>query len=503
YNLTSKVAIITYYANGTKVAETVSTLSTTPAVLTTDKTMYRATATVTLNLTAKDLNDDALNINYFTVNLPAAAIENVDVFVRSVRVGSLTIKVNGLVANSTAPQTLTFIETGPNTGIFISSPPLDLTKIRSKTGEPLRDGDSVELIYVDNINVAVASARFAIGVAAATIDIDRTTYPVPKEGDVVIHITVTSSEDNTSPTTIQTKTAYVDVYYYNGTRKSSTQVTLTETGPDTGVFTGAHRLTQDASKELINGWVTVRTVDPATGLNISKTATLTVTDASISVSKTSVKAGDTLTITVTDPDRNFDSKAIDILYVRYRYTDPTGQVQQGTWALSESGVNTATFTYTLTVGSSIKVKPGTTITLTYDDYTPSYITASSGYPATPVTRTATVAILTHTGTLTIDKAEYGLGSQMFITVNDPDLNTDITARERVYVTLRIAGQPDVPIPLYETNASSSIFIGTHEWGTSPSLIGKTFQVYYFDEADASGNPTYAIVTGTVKSWDAV
>jgi len=264
YNLTSKVASITYYGNGTKLAETVSTLSTTPATLTTDKTMYKATDMVTLNLTAPDLNDDSLNINYFTVTLLTTnqLIENVQVLVGGVNVGNLTIKVNGLVANSSASQTLTFIETGANTGIFTAS--LNLTKIRSRTGAALKNGDSLQIVYTDRINVAVTTASFTIGVAAATIDIDRTTYPVRKEGNVIIHITVTSSEDNTSPTTIQTKDAYVDVYYYNGTRKASEKVPLTETGANTGIFTGYYRLAQSNDQYFINGWGTVRTVYPAT-----------------------------------------------------------------------------------------------------------------------------------------------------------------------------------------------------------------------------------------------
>jgi len=504
YNLTSKVASIAYFANGTKVAETVSTLSTTPATLTTDKAMYKTTDIVILNLTAPDLNDDSLNINYFTAPLPSnnATISNIPVQFSGVTVGWLTIKVNGLLARSNATQTLTFVESGADTGVFTATLTLK-GKILNNANQTLKNGDSVQIIYSDSINIALTSATFTIGVAAATIDIDRTTYPVPKEGDIKIYITVTSSEDNTSPTTIQTKPAYVDVYYYNGTRKASVSVTLTETGPNTGIFTGYYTLVQNSSQYLINGWIAARTINPATGLNVSKTATLTATDASISVSKTSVKAGDTLTITVTDPDKNFNSKAVESVTVAYQYTNTTGGTKTGSWTLYESGMNTATFTRTITIGSDIKVKPGTTIRLTYMDYTPSYITASSGYPTTPVTYTATAQVASHTGTLTTDKTEYGLGSWMIVTVNDPDLNTDITANESVTVTLRVAGLPDVTITLDEANVSSSVFTGSYPWGTDSTLIGKAFQVYYFDAADAAGNPAYAIVSGTIKSWDAV
>jgi len=133
---------------------------------------------------------------------------------------------------------------------------------------------------------------------------------------------------------------------------------------------------------------------------------------------------------------------------------------------------------------------------------PSYITAASGYPSTPVARTATVKVASFTGTLSIDKTEYGLGSKMIITVNDPDLNTDITTRESVNVTLRLGNGTDIPVTLTEAMVlivQYSILHGT--WPIDPNLIGMKFMIYYKDEADANGNTVFASVTGTIKSWD--
>jgi hypothetical protein len=495
---------IKYYANGTLKAETTSTLSTTPVEITTDKTMYKKDVTVKITITAPDLNDDINNPNFFTIALPNdnSTIENIMVNDNGQRVGNFTIKVNGLLARTDSGATLTFVETGPDTNVFTAS--LSLSKIYRNDNTTLANGDTVDLIYYDCINKVTKTASFTIGVAAASISLDRTSYPVPKDGSVVIRITVTDTEANKDPSTIDPASGYLDVYYYNGTLVSSNPVPLTETGPNTGVFTGTYTLAQSSEPAFINGWVKALYVDPASGKNITATATLVATDASITTDKTVVKAGDTLTITVVDPDWNFDSKSKDSnLIVKYEYTDNTGASQSGTWSLTETDVNTATFTKTITIGSDIKVKPGTTITFKYNDSSPSYITAASGYPSTPVTRTATVKVASFTGTLSIDKTEYGLGSKMIITVNDPDLNTDITSKQSVTVTLRLGNGTDIPVTLVEDGANSAIFKNT-TWTWDPTdtnLIGMRFMIYYKDEADANGNTVFASVTGTIKSWD--
>ncbi|MEM3553795.1 MAG: hypothetical protein QW658_02420, partial [Candidatus Bathyarchaeia archaeon] len=503
YNLSATKASIQYYFNGTLKAQTISTLSTTPASITSDKTQYRATGTVKLTITAPDLNDDPANINFFTCNILGgnATISSIDVYQNSQPVGKLTIKVNGLLATGAQSQNLVFIETGEDTGIFTAS--LDLSKIYNYVNGSLANGDSVTVSYADQINSVTSSVTFTIGVAAASISLDRATYPVPKDGDVKIYLSVTDSEANTDPSTIQTRDAYVDVYYYNGTLQNSTLVPITETGPNTGVFTGTYTLPQSNDPALINGWVKALYVDPASGENITATATLVATDAAISVDMATVKAGDKFTITVTDPDNNLDSKSTQSVIVYYEYTDNTGTKQTGNWSLTETDVNTGKFTISKTVGSDIKVQPGSTMTFTYKDNSPSYITASAGYPSSPVEYTATVKVASFTGTLSIDKSEYGLGSQMVITVDDPDLNTDITTAESTQVTLRISGYPDQTLPLNEDGASSSVFSTTYPWNsTDTNLIGKVFQIYYKDSVDANGNTVYAVVTGTVKSWDA-
>jgi hypothetical protein len=492
---------IKYYANGTLKAETTSTLSTTPVEITTDKTMYKKDATVKITITAPDLNDDINNPNFFTITLPSdnSTIENIEVNDNGQRVGNFTIKVNGLPAR-TDSGTITFVETGSDTNVFTGS--LSLLKIYRNDNTALANGDTVDLIYYDCINKVTKTASFTIGVAPASISLDRTSYPVPKDGPVVIRITVTDTEANKDPSTIDPAYGYLDVYYYNGTLVSSNNVPLTETGPNTGVFTGIYTLAQNSDPAFINGWVKALYVDPASGKNITATATLVATDASITTDKTVVKAGDTLTITVVDPDWNFDTKTKDSgVIVKYEYTDNTGASQSGTWSLTETDVNTATFTKTITIGLDFKVKPGTTIKFTYNDSSHLTLLQLQDIQQLQSARTATVKVASFTGTLSIDKTEYGLGSKMIITVNDPDLNTDITTRESVNVTLRLGNGTDIPLLLKKLVLIVQYSILHGQWPIDPNLIGMKFMIYYKDEADANGNTVFASVTGTIKSWD--
>ncbi|MEM0232038.1 MAG: hypothetical protein QXG78_02890, partial [Candidatus Methanomethyliaceae archaeon] len=495
-------AKIKYYFNGSLKAETISTLSTTPASITSDKDMYKADAKVKLTLTAPDLNDDAANINFFQISIPGgnATIQDISATMGGQTVGNLTIKVNGLLARGKDNQTLTFIETGENTGVFTAS--LDLSKIYNNANETLKNGDVVDVSYYDCINKVTTSVRFTIGVAAASISLDRDTYPLPYEGNVKVYITVKDSEANKSSTAIESTDVYLDVYNYTGGLVNSVKFTLTETGPDTGIFSGSRVLdnvvnTNDPA--LINGWIIAKYVDPASGKNITYTARFVATDASISVDKTSVKAGDKLEITVIDPDRNIDSKTKDSVTVN---VEIDGITPPQPITLTETDVNTGVFKATITIGSGdYIVRPGKTIKFTYSDRTASYITPATGYVT--VNQTTSVKFATHTGILSIDKTEYGLGSTMTVTLIDPDLNTDITSIQSINVTLRVPGYPDTSIKLTEENVSSSVFTGSHEWSaTDKGLIGKTFQIIYRDDADATGKVAFAIVTGTIKSWDA-
>jgi len=522
---------VKYYANSTTVqSETYTLWSTTAASITSDKTQYRATATPTLTITAPDLNCDSTNVDFATTTFPGinTAITLIQVNQSAQNVGNMSIKVNGLASLSGGVQTLTFVESGANTGVFSAS--LDLTKVKSSTNATLANGDTVKVEYKDLINGVTSSVSFTIGVTAATVELDRSTYPVPAPaiGAITFYPTVTDSDSNTNPSTIQnTGTKFVyEIYASNGTKVFNATVSLLETGPNTGVFDagitgisyGAVAATDTA---MTNGWIKLLYLDPSTGLNVTATAMLRATDASLSVSTTSVQAGDVITVTVTDPDMNRDSASKDLgVNVLFDYYDLADVKQTGLMlALTETGANTGVFTGNLTIGqpfaanTTIQPYPGSTIKFTYKDWLPSTVTSAlPNFPTTATEYTRTVSVKSFTGTVTLDKTEYGIGAKMLITVWDPDLNTNTTAKEAYgpadqLIIIRIQGVADQFWTITEENVSSPYFYnktGTvYQFDVDPTLIGKTFVVYYKDTADASGNTVYASASGTINSWDAV
>ncbi len=492
---------VTYYYGNTVKASATSTLDTSPAAaIATDKSMYRAGASVTMTVTAPALNDDTAIINFFQGSTTVGYINAVPFTLNSIPIGQLTVKVNGVLANASSAQTITFIETGTNTGVYTAT--LDLSKV-TKNGTALANDDVVVISWNDTTNAATSSASFTIGVAAATFTLDRTSYPTPRDGAVTAYVTVTDSEANTNAATIQNSYAYFLVYNYSGSVIASQNVTLTETGANTGTFTGSYVIAKNTGAEYIGGWLKVLYTDPATAANISQTVYFSLTNAAISVNTSSVTPGQAFKITVTDPDMNFNSKSPQSIDVDYSYTDASGTAQTGTWALTETGADTGIFTATNSVGTStFNMEPGSTITIRYNDTTPSFSTGTGGYGAKQ-SYTATVSMPSNTGTLSIDKTSYGPGATMKITVVDADLNTDINTVQTTTVTIRMSGTADEVITLTETNASSSTFTGSKTWGTAGTLIGKAFQVYYQDAADASGATAYATVTGQIVSVDGV
>jgi len=512
----SKVTI-TYYVFNATTASTLSTWSTQAASLTIDRTQYRSTGKVTMTLSAPDLNTDSNSINFITKTVPANNLmnySNMDFQIGDQVVGNMTVKVNGLSASASQPITVTFVETGVNTGVFTAT--LDLSNVKRNDGSSLANGDTLSITYYDAINGVYSTASATIGVTAATISLDRTTLPAPRGSTPLkLYLTANDPERNNNPSIIESynNIAWYTVYFYNGTAAiPTTPLTVTESDTNTGVFKGTITLdptTNDILNDpaLIGGWVKVLYYDLASASNLTATCYFQPTDASITTDKSAVVAGDSLTITVSDPDGNRDSKAAENVSVGVSYTDPAGNSQTPTWYLTETDVNTGVFTKTITIGKDIYVKPGTTITFTYNDPTPSYMTAASGYPSTPVQYTAKVTATSHTGTVSTDKAEYGLGSKMVVTVVDPDLNTDIYSKQTVNVIIRISGFPDYTMTLTEAGLNSPIFNGTFQWNVtawqSNDLIGKTFYIYYKDEADASGNTVYQSCSGQVKSWDGV
>jgi hypothetical protein len=515
---------IKYYANGTLTLVTASSWSITQATVASDKTNYRSTATARITITAPDLNYDADNPNSLTCAIPGLdnTITSVNVNENGEAVGTMTVNVNGLTAQSLGAQTLVFTETGVDTHLFTAS--LDLTKVGTHSGVALTNGDTVQVSYYDAIYDGTDSVSFEIGVTAATIALDRETYPVaaPAIGAVAFKITVTDSDFNNASLIDTITTCRWGLYGSNGTIAGGfpmVYVSLTETGANTGIFTkrvefGPFGATQTS---MINGWIKVDYPDPSTGENVTDTGYFRATDGSITTNATSVQAGDTIAVTLTDADLNTYYGTRETPRVTFTYTNPDGNdVANLVLTPEETGANTGVFTKTVDIGkpfianTTITPEPGSTITFTYQDWTPSTVTSAlTTFPTTATSYTKSVTMTSFTGTVTLDKSEYGLGANVTVTVVDPDLNSDVTARQNVptgngTLILRISGQADVNCYLIEEGVSYSTFKYQNYKiaATDATLLGKTFRFYYKDATDASGNTVYMYATGTIKAWDA-
>jgi len=498
------VYTVEYSYAGVIVASTSSTFDASPAAtLATDKNLYKDNAKVTMTLNAATLNDNTALINFFQgTATDTEEINAITFLLNGLTVGKLTVKVNDELAIANGDQIITFVETGVNTGVYTAT--LDLAKVLNNDGEALVNDDVVSVTWSDEVNAESTTASFTIGVAAATFTLDRTSYPTPKDGTIKIYVNATDSARNTLPAIAEEydDVARIIVYFYDGSVAiAETNIHLTESGPNTGIFTGSAPIPANDDKKYIGGWFKVLYADLASSKDLSQTVYFSLTNAALTVNASSVSAGQALKFTVTDPDMNFDSKIAEQFNLDYSYKNLAGTTVDTTVTVKETGKNTGVFEGTITIGSTIYVKPGSTITAEYADATPTFSTATGGY-GTAQTYTATASVPSNTGTISIDKATYGLNTKMKVTVTDTDLNTKIDTIETVDVTLRMSGFADVTLTLTETNASSPVFTVTHQWDADEDRLGKTFQIYYLDAADASGNSVYAIATGQVISNDA-
>ena len=177
------------------------------------------------------------------------------------------------------------------------------------------------------------------------------------------------------------------------------------------------------------------------GKTATATATFVNSDISIDLSQTAAKYGDEITVTVTYPDGNRNSKTKESFNIQYEYTTLTGTSATAPLTLTETDENTGVFTGKVTIGATFSPKPGTKVTFKAVDNTHISTTQAMTEWLTPKTVSATLNIQTHTGVLTVSATEIGPGAQFKITVKDPDLNTNIYARDSVTVRVKSTSDP--------------------------------------------------------------
>jgi len=338
--------------------------------------------------------------------------------------------------------------------------------------------DSVRVVYNDTDAFQVADkigAQLETSVHTGTIDLDLDTYGVSDIGTITIvdadlnqDSTIRDTYTNSSTTfqvTISTTTGSTTV---EQKPFSSSAITAIETGPSTGVFVATFLVPDFKGADLEVGYYEAKDATSSSVI-VYDTATITSNTGSVSfdrsvypvpftagdlstgagVTGTNTEAGDvTVWITVTDIDETGDTMTIGGSSVGamnvtigtttcltagglVAYDADTFAQELG--PLSETVIGSSTYETSFSITESMNcgthndtdaaltVASGTVIQVAYVDQADDSGVSSTQYDSSTFDL--------RTGSLSIDKDVYVLGSDMVITLTDPDLNLDSASYE--------------------------------------------------------------------------
>jgi large repetitive protein len=310
-----------------------------------------------------------------------------------------------------------------------------------------------------------------------------TITPTSKPGDILA-LSVTDADLNSLSTIVET----VLVSVRNNVTGETESVTLTETGANTGIFTGSVPTTfgtvagpnnNGALSTQATDTVTVTYNDAlsATGTAVARTADDVVsggTTGTVSITPSS-GPGDTLTIGVTDADLNANPLVADTVIVTL-LNSVTGEIE--TVTLTETGPNTGIFAGTLpTVASlvtgtnnngSMNVKAGDTVVVTYAD-----ARAANGGPASP---TATNTINSYNPLVATNDSIAGvdatLGATNLINVFNGDL-VNLLPATSANAVVSIASGSSLPVGLTFNTATGDVGVIA---GTTAGTYSFVYQI---------------------------
>jgi len=500
-----------------------------------DVSIERATAkVVVLSVTDPDLNNDPNTLE--RLELTSIAIDGTMSF-KKVKIKDefyepvlYTVKITDTKGNAIVPPSgysPSFIETDVNSNTF----KLMLPSQYSGT-QLLKPGETYVITLTDSTGTYTKSVT--VTVAEIKVELDRTTYPINIDGDVVVYVKLYDDRLNVDPTAIDTTDSGVlKCYVYNPTTglyinpatgaTSSAKTAeievdvpaLKETGPNTGVFTAS--ITVDHTK-MSPAWIGAKIVvykaDEPDYKAEAKFDVYQIAPGDLSVDKTVVPLNGTLILTVYDPDANVDSAVKDEVSVDV-YVDG---VKKASLSLTETDVNSNKFECKVSVLKDIGyVKPGSTIKFEYSDRTPVRSPTALDF-GEPVKVSVTVKVASFTGSLSVPKDWIGPYEIMTIRVVDQDLDTDPTVANTATVSVLIEGSAESKnLVLTETGMNTGVFEGKFSLGwwekgdvkyiidvkdIREKYMGKKVTITYVDEADENGNRKVNVATLAIKAVDA-
>ena len=404
-------------------------------------------------------------------------------------------------------QTVTLTETGATTGIFTGSIATAYGASNQLTGE-------LEVVNLDQISATYADALNDQGDAATdprTIDVgsneDGTvgiTNGAPINPGDGLTVQVDDGDLNNDPTVSET----VDVTVYNQTTGEFEIITLTETGPDTGIFEAVLTtalasggfVDDDDTLEMNPGDQIVVKYYDAIGANGSvrgDVLSLTPTDGAASITNTPpIKVADAITIQVTDVDLDIaNSTRIDgvgsvTVQVENVTTGETESVTLTETAPGGTGIFTGSIPTTYdentginSIGGTLEIRPEDDVRVVYQD-----LLGDSG--AAEQLASGSVQIGGTDGTVSTAPATVGAsGGIVTVTVTDIDLSGSTGVSADVQVRSNGALVETENVPLTETGAGTGIFTGTIDTGTGAGQLdtqaGDQLVAVYIDADDAA------------------
>ena len=288
------------------------------------------------------------------------------------------------------PSSLTFKETGPNTGVFEATLPIDGSFAKPATTTTLSIEDKTPTYATFDMTSwpepETVTASIYVESFTGNLTTDKNVSgPVGK-----ITLTVTDPDQNKDLSSADSVT--LTVQRWDGTYFS---VTAYETDVSTGVFKYVLDVSQVGSPSAVIGH-TIKVIyrDPVAADGNPRMSIVNISfiswDPNITTDKAYYNVGDKVNITITDPDANLDPNAPDNITVRVTSTsDPVGSAV----TLLETGPNTGVFTGEVLLSNSIGpgrvyVKLGDVVTISYTDQYP----ADYGVTGEPKTFTYTVRV---------------------------------------------------------------------------------------------------------------
>jgi len=503
-----------------------------------------------LNITKPELNNDPNKVEVLSATVATA---NASDFILS-KDGIALARFQVLdVAGALIPLSLSkavgdpadfivFAETDFNSGIFVLS--INATNLR------IQPGQTLIIRYFDLAGFTRDSGKIekTVTVSLVAISLDRSVYPVNRDSGVAIYVTYSNDFYDTDPTRIDRATVNIKIITVGNRTSYEVNDTLDETGINTGIFSKRIVIpsTVFATPEVVGARLEVADLAftlPG-GDNPRATATFQPNPASISVNATIVAFGETLEITVVDPDGNWDSRRVNSITV-------TIPAIGKTITLSETGANTGVFKGVLTItwddpDLERKVFPGDTLTVQFVDRTPLISPTATAWNEVPYT--ASFKIKSTTGVLMVRTAFSGMVistttapatgfvgplETFSVIVRDPDLSRYTTKANMYtpenYISLRggivafsVEGIPTVvyrglnetaigskefaaigPINLREILRSAGILTGTEDaWTLAARLaefVGRKIVISYIDLIDETGSRSIINAILTIRA----